>query len=94
MKIQLFPELEKTENEEEAVVETGTVGYVMDILNLREMLCWSGLDIGEENSYLFQKNLCDLARKNPEASNIRLFGKIMCSVKDYWIAEVERATID
>jgi len=65
----------------------------MDTLQLRDMLCWAGIDIGEENAYLLQKSLRDLARKK-DGSNVRLFGKIACSERDYWIAEAEKAIID
>jgi len=42
MKSQLFPELEKNDEDQEIVVETGPVGYVMDILQLRDSISWAG----------------------------------------------------
>jgi len=88
MRAQLLP-AEKTETDEEPVVEeAGTVPYVMDILQLREMLQWAGIDIGDENAYLLQKSLCELSRKLTAAKEVRLFGKICCTEKDYWVVEV------
>jgi hypothetical protein len=47
---------------------------------------WAGIDLGEYNTLLLQKSLKALAQIS-EANNLRLWGKIRGSNKDYYIAE-------
>lgn len=51
-----------------------------------EMLEWAGLGFGEDNSYLIQKSLKRLAKLSG-AKSIQLFGKILCTQQDYWVAQ-------
>ena len=51
-----------------------------------QMLEWAGIGFGEERSFLIQKSLQRLAVVSG-ASSIKLFGKILCTKSDYWVAQ-------
>ena len=50
------------------------------------MLDWAGVSLGEEMSILIQKSIKRLAKMSG-ASHIRFFGKMICTQRDYWIAQ-------
>jgi hypothetical protein len=49
------------------------------------MLNWAGVNFGEDTIYMIQKSLKRLAVMSG-AQNLKFFGKIFGSEKDYWIA--------
>ena len=50
------------------------------------MFEWAGINFGEDNIYILQKSLKRLA-KISGAVEVRFFGKIFGTQKDYWIAQ-------
>lgn len=50
------------------------------------MLEWAGIGFGEETNYLVQKSLKRLAVSSG-ASQVKLFGLIKGTEKDYWVAQ-------
>jgi len=46
----------------------------------------AGIYFGEEETYLLQKSLAKLAAET-EARELRFWGKILGTKKDYWVAE-------
>mmetsp|Transcript_18055 Transcript_18055/g.30798 ORF Transcript_18055/g.30798 Transcript_18055/m.30798 type:complete len:158 (-) Transcript_18055:870-1343(-) len=51
-----------------------------------QMLEWAGVSFGEEMHILIQKSLRRLAKVSG-ATQIKFFGKILCSGNDYWVAQ-------
>lgn len=51
-----------------------------------EMLEWAGIGFGDNVSYMIQKSLKRLAKMSG-AKSIQLFGKILGSQSDYWVAQ-------
>ena len=63
------------------------IGFVPDLLSLnKNVYRWAGIDFGEYNTLLLQKNLKKLTVDNG-ATNMRLWGKILGTEKDYYIVE-------
>ena len=50
------------------------------------MLEWAGVNFGEDNVYMLQKSLKRLAVMSG-ANNLKFFGKIFGTKKDYWVAQ-------
>lgn len=48
------------------------------------MLEWAGIGFGDDRNFLIQKSLQRLAVVSG-ASQLKLFGKILCSKADYWV---------
>lgn len=51
-----------------------------------DMLEWASISFGEQTNQLIQKSLKRLARISG-ATYVNLFGKILCTGKDYWVAQ-------
>ena len=51
-----------------------------------EMFEWAGYGFGTDISYVIQKSIKRLAMMTG-ASSIKFFGKILCTQKDYWVAQ-------
>jgi len=67
--------------------QSAPVGFIPDLLgDNKKLYSWAGIDFGEFNCMLLQKTLKTLAA-NTGASNLRFFGKILGTEKDYFIAE-------
>jgi len=74
------------EGDEEASTPAA-IGFIADIQQANKKLYqWAGIDLGQYNVLLLQKSLKELAVKT-DASNLRLWGKIRGSCKDYYIVE-------
>jgi hypothetical protein len=50
-----------------------------------EMFEWAGIGFGEDNNVMIQKSLKRLAKMSG-AKSLQLFGKVLCSQQDYWVA--------
>lgn len=50
------------------------------------MLEWAGIGFGDHINALLQKSLRRLAVISG-ATNVRFFGKVLCSSQDYWVAQ-------
>ena len=58
-----------------------------DLISLNKSVYqWAGIDFGEYNTLLLQKTLKKLTVDN-NIANLRLWGKILGTEKDYYIAE-------
>ena len=63
------------------------IGFMPDLMSLNKSVYqWAGIDLGEYNALLLQKSLKKLTAENG-ISNLRLWGKILGTEKDYYIAE-------
>jgi hypothetical protein len=67
-------------------VESGPIGNVPNVIADSSIYQWAGIGFGESESVLLMRSLKGLATSSG-ASNIRLWGKILGSDKDYYIAE-------
>lgn len=73
------------EEGEEAGV--AAIGFMPDLMSLnKSVYSWAGIDFGEYSTLILQKTLKKLAVDN-NISNLRLWGKILGTEKDYYIAE-------
>jgi radial spoke head protein 4A len=52
----------------------------------KKLYQWAGIDLGQYSTLLLQKSLKELAVK-ADASNLRLWGKIKGTLKDYFVVE-------
>ena len=59
---------------------------IPNYLDSAQMLEWAGIGFGEDRNFLIQKSLQRLAVVSG-CSQIKLFGKILCSKSDYWVAQ-------
>ena len=50
------------------------------------MFEWAGYGFGTDASYVIQKSIKRLAMISG-ASSVKFFGKILCTEKDYWVAQ-------
>lgn len=85
----IFARGETTGEEGEEVQEeqAAPVGFVPDIIADNKLIySWAGLDFGDYNCLLMQKTLKALAN-NTAATNVRFWGKIVGTERDYFIAE-------
>lgn len=62
------------------------VGNVPDLLSETRVYQWAGIGFGENESLLLMKSLKQLVA-SIGATNVRLWGKIQGTNKDYYIAE-------
>ncbi|CAG9313844.1 unnamed protein product [Blepharisma stoltei] len=78
----------KEENEEGVLVDVAPepLAHIPDLLEERELLRWAGIDLGEEEALRLQNSLKKLM-KDKGAKDIRLWGKISGTEKDYYIVE-------
>ena len=61
-----------------------------DLMSLNKgVYQWAGIDFGEYSTLLLQKSLKQLVADNSNVNikNLRLWGKILGTEKDYYIAE-------
>ena len=66
---------------------SNAIGFMPDLVSLnKSVYSWAGIDFGEYNVLLLQKTLKKLEVDN-NISNLRLWGKILGTEKDYYIAE-------
>lgn len=77
------------EGEEDNLAPVGAIGYVPNFMEEAKWFEWSGVGFGEEESYRIFRALTVLsnAKKDKNLKNVRLWGKIYCTDKDYYIAE-------
>lgn len=76
------PQLE----EDEEPPEKAPVGNVPDLAKLGRMFEWAGINFGEKEYFLLQKSIAKLAEKTG-ASNLKFWGKIYGTQRDYYIAQ-------
>ncbi|KAL4480348.1 hypothetical protein ABPG74_020864 [Tetrahymena malaccensis] len=77
------------EGEEDNLAPVGAIGYVPNFMEEAKWFEWAGVGFGEEESYRIFRALTVLsnAKKEKGLKNVRLWGKIHCTNKDYYIAE-------
>ncbi|KRX05140.1 hypothetical protein PPERSA_06774 [Pseudocohnilembus persalinus] len=78
--------LEKLNDGGEEPQPVETVGYVPNFMEEAKWFEKAGVGFGEEETYRIFKSLTALSFKK-QATQVRLWGKILCSGKDYWVAE-------
>eukprot|EP01016_Furgasonia_blochmanni_P049296 TRINITY_DN7467_c0_g1_i7.p1 TRINITY_DN7467_c0_g1~~TRINITY_DN7467_c0_g1_i7.p1 ORF type:complete len:482 (+),score=133.08 TRINITY_DN7467_c0_g1_i7:97-1542(+) len=61
-------------------------GYVPNVIEESRMLEHAGIYFGEEETFKLMKSLTKLSQ-DKQAKQVRFWGKILGSTKDYWIAE-------
>lgn len=71
---------------EEDPQEPGPCGFIPNMFDLARNLAYGGIGLSEEDTYLAFKSLVKLT-VTKGAKQMRLWGKILCSGKDYYIAE-------
>lgn len=79
-------DLPQPEEEGGDPVEIPTVNNVPDLLSQSRVFEWAGISFGEKETYRLQKSLAELAQKT-SATNLKFWGKIYGTEKDYYIAE-------
>ncbi|EGR31624.1 radial spoke head protein, putative [Ichthyophthirius multifiliis] len=77
------------EGEEDNLAPIGPIGYVPNFMEESKWFEWAGVGFGEELSYRIFRSLTVLSnsKKEKNLKNVRLWGKIHGSQKDYYIAE-------
>lgn len=89
---QCFPKPAQTQTNEEGQEEDAkqeelsTIGNLPDLRSDSKIYEWAGISFGEYDTMLLQKNLQKLASSSG-ATQLRLWGKIHGTEKDYFIAE-------
>jgi radial spoke head protein 4A len=88
--VQKVRELDKVPTDDGGPVNVGCA--VPDFCEEAEMLQWAGVGFGEMESYKVKCSLRNLAFKQQEAgfTKIRFWGKILGSMRDYYIAEAAK----
>ena len=79
-------ELPKGEDGDDEVVELPVVGSVPDLLTESKIFEWAGISFGDKEIYRLQKSLASLSGKTT-AGNLKFWGKINGTKKDYYVAE-------
>lgn len=79
-----YPEL-LTANDRKKYIQPDIKCVLPNFPKEAEMFEWAGIGFGPDMSYVIQKSLKRLAMISG-ASAIKLFGKILCTNKDYWVA--------
>jgi radial spoke head protein 4A len=74
------------EEEDQEPPEIGPIGFVPDIMADAKLFEWAGIGFGEQETYRIMKSLKKLSTDSA-ATNVRFFGKIYGTEKDYYIAE-------
>lgn len=80
------PKTEGEEEEEAEAPELNPVGYVPNLLAESRIYQWAGIGFSEQETYLIQKSLKDLSTTS-QATQLKFWGKIHGTEKDYFIAE-------
>eukprot|EP00825_Cyclidium_porcatum_P039634 TRINITY_DN4852_c0_g1_i1.p1 TRINITY_DN4852_c0_g1~~TRINITY_DN4852_c0_g1_i1.p1 ORF type:complete len:497 (+),score=131.93 TRINITY_DN4852_c0_g1_i1:147-1637(+) len=73
-----------TEGEEQQ--EVGPIGYVPNFMEESRWFEWAGVGFSQEEVYRIFKSLTLMSQKKA-AKQVRLWGKILGSAKDYYVAE-------
>lgn len=78
----------KEENDEGVLVEVApeALPAISDIMEDRQLLRWAGVDLGEEECWRLRQALKKLV-KEKSAKDIRFWGKIYGTEKDYYVVE-------
>lgn len=78
----------KEENDEGVLVEVTpeALPAISDIMEDRQLLRWAGIDLGEEECWRLRQALKKLI-KEKSAKDIRFWGKIYGTEKDYYVIE-------
>ncbi|OMJ69194.1 hypothetical protein SteCoe_33151 [Stentor coeruleus] len=78
----------KEENDEGVLVEVTpeALPAISDIMEDRQLLRWAGIDLGEEECWRLRQALKKLV-KEKSAKDIRFWGKIYGTEKDYYVVE-------
>ena len=76
----------KAEEEGDEPPEVGPVGNVPDLLADSKIFEWAGIGFGEAETYRLMKSMKKLATDS-QATNLRFFGKIYGTEKDYYVIE-------
>ena len=76
----------KAEEEGEDPPEAPPVCFIQDLLADARNFNLAGIGFGQQESYLLQKSLQQLAAKE-QATFLRFFGKIRCTNSDYYVVE-------
>lgn len=79
-------DLPQPEEEGAEPAEIPTVNNVPDLLAQSRVFEWAGVGFGDKETYRLQKSLAELALKT-SAANLKFWGKIYGTQKDYYIAE-------
>jgi hypothetical protein len=74
------------EDDDAAQDNAAAVGYVPDLISDQKVYQWAGISFGEYDTLLLAKSLKSLSGKTG-AGQLRLWGKIRGTQKDYYIAE-------
>lgn len=77
---------EEGQEEEAKGEELAPIGNLTDLRSEVKIFEWAGVNFGEYDTMLLQKNLQKLANSSG-AAQLRLWGKITGTEKDYFIAE-------
>lgn len=77
--------LEKLTVDGDEQAEVPAIGFVPNFMEESRWFEWAGVGFGEEESYRIFKSLSTLSFKKT-AVNCKLWGKILCSEKDYYVA--------
>jgi len=81
------------EEEGEEVPVPDPVGEVQDLLADVKTFQWAGIGFGEQETYRLQKSIKKLAT-DTGANELRFFGKILGTQKDYYVVEVTGETAE
>mmetsp|Transcript_27338 Transcript_27338/g.20475 ORF Transcript_27338/g.20475 Transcript_27338/m.20475 type:complete len:208 (-) Transcript_27338:700-1323(-) len=76
----------ETEEEEQEAPELAPIGYVPNLLQDSQLFEWAGIGFGEKEIYRIMLGLKKLVADSG-AANVRFFGKIYSTEKDYYVAE-------
>lgn len=68
----------------------GEPGTIQDVVHELDALQWAGIGIGEEDAIRIYLSLIRLSSKT-RGINLRFWGKILGTKKDYYIAESDAA---
>jgi hypothetical protein len=63
------------------------LGTVQNIMDDAAMLRWAGIGFGQQESYQLTLSLRQLASETPSITSLRLWGKVLGTEADYYVAE-------
>lgn len=84
----LFEEQTGLAGEDRELEEDADKCIIPDLSEERALFQWANIDIGEEETYRLQKSIRRHAALSG-ASELRFWGKILCTKSDYWLLEGE-----
>lgn len=67
--------------------EQALAASVPDLLNEAQLLQWAGVSLGKEELYFLSLSMKELVKQQPTITELRFFGKIFGSTRDYYVAE-------